>query len=309
MSSMQAYLASKYMTGPKADAILSRVEPAKKKKKRKAPTSAAPAAGPGIIQDDDADWAAPIEDDADEAAEAVVAADRAFKKRRTEKGKEGESSGWTTVREPTPPPPEDEAPQVVESEGSGMRAGLMSRKELQKRMARAEAEKKGNEPEMDEMAKETVYRDATGRKIDMAAAKAEAARKKREKEEKDRERKEWGKGVVQREQDEEQRKHLKAIKGTDWRRTRDDEELNARQKDKEIWNDPAAAFLTKKRIKGPRKPEYKGPPPPPNRFGIKPGYRWDGVDRSNGFEKKLFQKQNERRLNKQAAHNWGVEDM
>ncbi|KAI0749879.1 Pre-mRNA-splicing factor of RES complex-domain-containing protein [Daedaleopsis nitida] len=99
------------------------------------------------------------------------------------------------------------------------------------------------------------------------------------------------------------------MRGRTFARTADDRELNEDLKAQERWNDPAAAFLTKKRAKGPRKPEYAGPPPPPNRFGIKPGYRWDGVDRSNGFEKKYFQKSNERRRRGAESYEWSVDDM
>ncbi|KAA1472386.1 hypothetical protein DENSPDRAFT_838640 [Dentipellis sp. KUC8613] len=313
MANMQAYLAEKYMSGPKADAILARTT--KKKKKRKAETglTSSQARGAAIVVDDDAGWGAVVqEEEEDDTKEAVVASDRGFKKRRVAPDA-GEESGWATVREPTPPPPADEEPQVVDTEGTGTTpfiGGLLTSKQLRERLPVAnDLSKEKHSREEIEAAQETVYRDASGRKIDMKAAKAEAARKKREKEEREAKKMEWGKGLVQRKEEEDRKKELERMRGKEFARRADDEELNQDLKEQERWNDPAAAFLTKKTKKGPRRPEYTGPPPPPNRFGIKPGYRWDGVDRGNGFEKKLFQRQNERKRRGQESHNWSVEDM
>lgn len=85
-------------------------------------------------------------------------------------------------------------------------------------------------------------------------------------------------------------------------RSADDAKMNSQLKQVFRADDPMAAFLTKSRPKGRvEKPKYKGPAPPPNRFGIQPGHRWDGVDRSNGFESMMYQKINERGRNEREA--------
>ncbi|KIM80484.1 hypothetical protein PILCRDRAFT_534187 [Piloderma croceum F 1598] len=326
--SMQAYLAQKYMTGPKADAILARAAP-KKKKKRKAESSM-PASGSGsaMIVDADGGWGDEGKDDVgdDDLAEAVVEKDRGFKKRRVEGG-----SNWETVQPGIKEEslPADEQPTVVEDTSSTpFLGGLLTSDQLRKALPQSKGKAAEATQEEIEAAQETIYRDAQGRIIDTKAAKAEAARKKREKEERESQKMEWGKGLVQREDQEKKRLELEKQKTKGFARYADDKELNEDMKAQDRWNDPAAAFLTvscrcclalgwaqytlilqKKTTKGPRKPQYSGPLPPPNRFGIKPGYRWDGVDRGNGFEKKLFQHANERKRRGAESYQWGAEDM
>lgn len=238
-SSMKAYLAAKYMSGPKADAILAKSSTSGKKKKRKAPGSAP--AGSAMIKDEDlAGWEAVTQEvEEDEVADAVVAADRGFKKRQ----KRDEESGWATVREPTPPPPEDEQPQVVEEESTPFKGGLLTSAQLKKTLPKKTHKVELTQEEI-EAAQETIYRDASGRKVDMAAERAEAARRKREREEKEAAKMEWGKGLVQRDEAEKRRKEQEAMRAAPFARTKDDAALNNELKAEERWNDPAAAFLT-----------------------------------------------------------------
>ena len=49
--------------------------------------------------------------------------------------------------------------------------------------------------------------------------------------------------------------------------------------------------------------------PPLNRYSIRPGRHWDGVDRSNGFEREMFKSQNAQRARQQEAFYMGQEDM
>jgi len=124
---------------------------------------------------------------------------------------------------------------------------------------------------------------------------------------------EWGMGVVQKRHQEEERDGILADLHGAFGRAPDDEALDRRLRQAQHWDDPMRAFLdqdaapedgllgaTKLSKKEQKKADkiwierelarrlrYPGSFQP-NRFGIFPGRRWDGVDRSNGFEKALF---------------------
>ena len=60
---------------------------------------------------------------------------------------------------------------------------------------------------------------------------------------------------------------------------------------------------------GAAKPMYKGPPPKPNRYGIRPGYRWDGIDRGNGFESRVLASIYSKARKKEEAYRISCADM
>jgi len=91
-----------------------------------------------------------------------------------------------------------------------------------------------------------------------------------------------------------------------------DSETDKKLRDRERDGDPMAEYFRKKKKSKstePEKPIYNGPPPPPNRFNIPPSHKWDGVNRSNGFEDKYFKRIAQKSATVEEAYKWSVEDM
>lgn len=213
--SLELYLAQHYYSGPKSEAILNKYgDDGRKKKKKKKHTEGGDAL---TIKDDSSVWfGEEQEGDEDVAPEAVEVKEAPAPVATTK------SQGWKNVREGEAVLPPTEAPPSAPREEQDtpapppIKAGLMSGAQLRaQREAREAAERAEREREAAEAAEappqETVYRDASGRKIDVEEEEARIREEHLRAEAKKKEREQWNQGLVQRREREAQRSELEAV--------------------------------------------------------------------------------------------------
>lgn len=211
---------------------------------------------------------------------------------------------------------DDESPSMEFSAmkmESGAHAGLQTADQVTAQLKRKEAEERlrflEDGDEHSGKGKETIYRDASGRTINVQMKRAEARKRAAEEAAKAAAEVEGQRGDIQRAEKEKRREQLSEAKFMPVARYADDVELNEDLKERERWNDPAAGFLETKKegrsLSG--KPLHKGPAAP-NRYGIRPGHRWDGVDRGTGFEKGYFAARNRRANLKHLNYAWQMDE-
>lgn len=207
----KAYIASKY---------LSNDDGKKKRKKKSSSTRISKKIGNiGIIDDEDVGWKSVAEEKSELQKikqeqqtleqEAIANAGGVFL---------GTSNNWETVREGDEQVESDEEPVIVNRQehvprmSNGQRAGLLTKSEIKVEAQKArDVEKRAMERlkrESQGENAETVYRDNSGRKVDPKVKRAEEARLRKEEIEKEARRMEWGKGLVQRKEVEEERRRL-----------------------------------------------------------------------------------------------------
>ncbi|ERF69595.1 hypothetical protein EPUS_01925 [Endocarpon pusillum Z07020] len=262
---------------------------------------------------------APPPTDADQAAADLILANAAkdsdVRRRQTE-GEDAPAIAGET---------EDTEPQKV-------RGGIQTAEETAQLEAAAQARRavdaKASKSMRKAEAEETVYRDATGRRIDISMRRAEARAAEQEKLRQEKREKEEAMGDVQRREKEERKQAVEEARFLGVARYADDEGLNEEMKGVGRWGDPMAGYVSEKKTtkahtgrgeggsaepmsttvaSGQRRKEYPGAAAP-NRYGIRPGWRWDGVDRGNGFEKEWFQARGRKSRNENLEYQWQMDE-
>ncbi|XP_004510786.1 uncharacterized protein [Cicer arietinum] len=235
-------------------------------------------------------------------------------------------------RDLSPPrknPKELSIPASVNERKTGLISGKDIKEEIERKKKDDMLRFKQMDPVISGRGAEPVFRDNKGVRI----TKEEYLKSKQKVEEKPKEIEiEWGKGLAQKREAEARLKELEVEKDKPFARTRDDPELDKLLKERVRWGDPMA-HLVKKKYPEPVLPNLgdnekmkesgfvvpqdipdhswlkRGLDAAPNRYGIRPGRHWDGVDRSNGFEKGMFKRSNERQAKDKEAYLWSVSDM
>ncbi|KAJ0113203.1 hypothetical protein Patl1_01194 [Pistacia atlantica] len=185
------------------------------------------------------------------------------------------------------------------------RTGLISGNDIREEISKTKNEDllrfQGMDPSITGRGAEAVYRDKMkGERV----SKDDYLKSKQKGQEKPKEIKlEWGKGLAQKREAEARVQELELEKDKPFARNRDDPELDKMMKDRLRWGDPMA-HLVKKKYSDPVLldlgenekmkesgfiipqdiPSHswikRGLDAAPNRYGIRPGRHWDGVDRS-----------------------------
>lgn len=264
---------------------------------RAAPKATKQAAQPGTRHDSDSDISPPRAQNATSGREA--------RKRHNSDSDISPPRGAAAGKAKKKAAEEDEPEKM----SSGLRAGLVRGSQLKEEAAQVRAERRAAvqaaPDDVTGKSAQTVYRNKDGKRIEREEWVDMQQKKKKRKSDYPEQELEWGGGLKQRDNQEAEKEELTRIAAQPFARFEPDQKYMDELKAKQDWNDPmrknqedaeqtapsfqgdnqSAPAVAKKMPQCPHQPW-------PNRYNIKPGYRWDGKVRGNGHEKRWLENKN-----------------